>query len=262
MVYVPNNIRFRSVSAKAIAHFYGNKAYILNELLMERNQFSEVARETLLLLFNSYSEWATRIEFMFLNNSTLSHELIQATLAEDDKVQAYHLEVFAERLDKFEPRFIEAWYKINVHTRNAFRTIIQGTETLSHLEAYPIIMAGLSANLQNCLYELYEIDCLLGSDFVQEQVSTNKSNADRMVLYVDNYALEYFLKSGIFMCEERLRYYSTLVHGRLPTLVKNYSTGTVTYAGVIEGDEPLATLLKRCAEIVDIIDIVSDTRPA
>lgn len=262
MVYVPNNIRFRSVSAKAIAHFYSNKAYILNELLMERNQFSEVARETLLLLFNSYSEWASRIEFMFLNNCTLSHELVEATLAEDDKVQAFHLEVFEEFSDKFEPRFIEAWYNINVHTRNAFRTVIQGTETLSHLEAYPIIMAGLSANLQNCLYELYEIDCLFGSDFVQEQVSTNKSNADRMVVYVDNYALEYYLKTGVFMCEERIKYYATLVQGRLPTLVKNYSTGIVTYAGVIEGDEPLATLLKRCAEFVDIIDIISDTRPA
>lgn len=262
MVYVPNNIRFRSVSAKAIAHFYSNKAYILNELLMERNQFSEVARETLLLLFNSYSEWATRIEFMFLNNCTLSNELVAATLAEDDKVQAFHREVFAEYSDKFEPKFIEAWYRINVHTRNAFRAIIQGTENLSHLEAYPIIMAGLSANLQNCLYELYEIDCLFGSDFVQEQVSTNKSNADRMVVYVDNYALEYFLKTGIFMCEERIKYYASLVQGRLPTLIKNYSTGVVTYAGVIEGDEPLATLLKRCAEIVDIIDIISDARPA
>lgn len=262
MVYVPNNIRFRSVSAKAIAHFYSNKAYILNELLMERNQFSEVARETLLLLFNSYSEWITRIEFMFLNNNTLTSTEIDNTLAEEDRVQSYHLEVFENHAGIFKPQFIEAWYNINVHTRNAFRTIIRGTEGLSHLEAYPIILAGLSANLQNCLYELYEIDCLLGSDFVQEQVSTNKSNADRMVLYVDNYALEYFYKTGIFMCEERIKYYSTLVHGRMPTLVKNYSTGIVTYAGVIEGDEPLATLLKKCAEIVDIIDIISDTRSA
>lgn len=259
MVYVPNNIRFRSVSAKVIAHFYSNKAYILNELLMERNQFSEVARETLLLLFNSYSEWATRIEYLFLNNCILTRKEIDSALAEEDRVQSYHLEVFENYADKFQPQFIEAWYGINVHTRNAFRTIIQGTEGLSHLEAYPIIIAGLSASLQNCLYELYEIDCLFGSDFVQEQVSTNKSNADRMVVYVDNYALEYFFKTGIFMCEERIKYYSSLVQGRLPTLVKNYSTSAVTYAGVIEGDEPLATLLKRCAEIVDIIDIVSDT---
>ena len=262
MVYVPNNIRFRSVSAKAIAHFYSNKAYILNELLMERNQFSEVARETLLLLFNSYSDWATRIEFMFLNNNTLSRKEIDDALVEDDRVQSYHLEVFENYAEKFSPAFIEAWYSINVHTRIAFRTIIQGTEGLSHLEAYPIIIAGLSANLQNCLYELYEIDCLFGSDFVPGQDGTNKSNADRMVLYVDNYALEYFLKTGIFMCEERIKYYSTIVHGRLPTLVKNYSTGIVRYAGVIEGDEPLATLLKRCAEYVDIIDIVSVNQTA
>ena len=232
---------------------------MLNVVLMERNQFSETARETLLLLFNSYSNWATRIEYIFLNNHVLSQREIEATLAEEERVQSEHLEIFELYPDLFVPQFIEAWYTVNVHTRNAFRTVIKSTEGQSHLEAYPIILAALSASLQNSMYELYEIDCLLGGDFVQDQCSTNRSNSNRMLLYVDNFALDYYLKSGVFMCEERIKYYNTLACRRLPTLVKNYSTSSVSYSGVIEGDEPLATLLKRCAEHVDIIDIVLPT---
>lgn len=255
MAYVPNNIRFRSVSAKSIEHYYSTKAYILNELLMERHQFSEVARETLLLLFNSYSGFTTRIEYLFLNNSVLTQKEVEATLGEDDWIHSYHLNIFEMYPEIFKEKFIETWLVANAHSREAFRTIIRGTDGMSHMEAYSIIIAGLCANLQNCMYELYEIDCLLGSDFVTEQSTPNRSNSDRMVLYVDNYALDYFYKTGVFMCEERLRYYTSIAQGRLPTLVKNYSTGNVSFSGVIEGDEPLATLLKRCADIVDIIDI-------
>ena len=256
MAFVPNNIRFRSVSAYSLEHFYSTKAYILNVVVTERNQFSETARETLLLLFNSYSSWATRIEYLFLNNHVLTRKEIDETLAEDDKVQSEHLEIFELYPDLFAPKFIDVWYTINVHTRNAFRSIIQSTEGQSHLEAYPIILAALSASLQNCMYELYEIDCLFGSDFVDDHCSTNKSNSNSILLYVDNFALDYYFKSGVFMCEERIKYYSSIACQRLPTLVKNYSTSNVSYSGVIEGDEPLATLLKRCAEYVDIIDIV------
>jgi len=259
MAFVSNNIRFRAVSACSLEHFYSTKAYILDVVLMERNQFSETARETLLLLFNSYSSWATRVEYLFLNNHVLAQKDIEATLAEDDKVQSEHLEIFELYTDLFTPKFIEVWYTVNVHTRNAFRAVIKSTEGQSHLEAYPIIMAALSASLQNCMYELYEIDCLLGGDFVQDQCSTNRSNSNRMLLYVDNFALDYYFHSGIFMCEERIKYYATIACCRLPTLVKNYSTSDVSYSGVIEGDAPLATLLKRCAEYVDIIDIVLPT---
>ena len=48
MAFVPNNIRFRSVTSKALEQFYNAKSYILNELITEKNQFSEVSRELLL----------------------------------------------------------------------------------------------------------------------------------------------------------------------------------------------------------------------
>lgn len=253
--FVPNNIRFRAVSACSLEHFYSTKAYILDVVLMERNQFSTSARETLLLLFNSYSKWATDIEYLFLNNHYVTPTEIDAVLQLEQRLQSNHLEIFELYPQLFTPEFIEAWYKVNTHTRNALRSVITGVEGQSHLEAYPIIMAALSASLQTCMYELYEIDCLLGSELVSDQHSTNRSNSHQMLVYVDNFALDYYHKTGIFMCEERLKFYSALACRRLPTLVKNYSSCNVVFAGVIEGDEPLATLLKRCTAYVDVIDV-------
>nr|DAF93767.1 MAG TPA: hypothetical protein [Myoviridae sp. ctshb19] len=253
--FIKNNIRFRSVAACSLKHFYDAKAYMLDVVINEQNQFSEVAKETLLLLFNSYSKWATDVESIFLNRPTLTRQEIDQTLDAEQALQLRHRVIFEEHTDLFTPKFIEVWWQVNAHTRKAFQTLIRSTQGQSHLEAYPIIMSALGSTLQNCMYELYEIDCLLGGDFVEDRCSTNRSNTNRMVVYVDNFALDYFYKTGVFMCEERIRYYNTIACRRLPTLVKNHSTCNLRYTGVIEGDEPLATLLNRCAEYVDIIDI-------
>lgn len=61
MAYVLNNIRFRSVSSKALERYYNSKSFILNVLIDEQRQFSQVAREILLLFFNSHSDLATRL---------------------------------------------------------------------------------------------------------------------------------------------------------------------------------------------------------
>jgi len=253
--FIPNNIRFRSVAAYSLEHFYAAKSYMLNVVINEQNQFSEVAKETLLLLFNSYSKWATDVEAILLNRPTLTRKEIDLTLDAEQAIQLRHRVIFEQHTDLFNPKFVEVWWQVNAHTRKAFHTLIRSVEGQSHLEAYPIIMSALGSTLQNCMYELYEIDCLFGSDFVEDRCSTNRSNTNRMVLYVDNYALDYFYKTGVFMCEERIRYYNTIACRRLPTLVKNHSTCNLSYSGVIEGDEPLATLLKKCAEYVDIIDV-------
>jgi len=260
--FIKNNIRFRSVAAYSLEHFYAAKSYMLNVVINEQNQFSEVAKETLLLLFNSYSKWAHEVESIFLNRPTLTRAEIDATLDAEQRLQNWHRQVFVENPDLFTQKFVEIWWAVNAHTRKAFQTTIRSVEGQSHLEAYPIIMATLGSTLQNCMYELYEIDCLLGSDFVEDRCSTNRSNSNRMVMYVDNYALDYFYKTGVFMFEERIRYYNTIACRRLPTLVKNHSTCNLSYSGVIEGDEPLATLLKRCAEYVDIIDVETPNLPA
>lgn len=255
MSFVPNNIRFRSVSSKSNQHFYGTKAYILNELLMEKNQFSEVARETMLLLFNSYSDWIMGIERVFLNQPVVTDKEVSEVLLREEQLQQYHLDVFKLHENLFEPKFVELWYRTNAHTREAFRYVIRGTERQSHLEAYPIILAGLENMLQMCLQELYEIDCLLGSDFVHDRCSTNRSNGDRLVVYVDNFTLDYFTSTQIFMCSERLKIYSELTCGKFPVHVKNYSAGTLKFTGVVEGDPLLVALLNRCLPYVDIVDI-------
>lgn len=91
--FTPNNIRFRSVAAYTLEHFYGTKAYMLDVVINEQNQFSEAAKETLLLLFNTYSKWATDVEQIFLNRPILTRQEIEATLDAEAEVQARHKQI-------------------------------------------------------------------------------------------------------------------------------------------------------------------------
>ena len=255
VTFTPNNIIYRSVAACALEHFYGAKSYMLNVAVNEQNQFSETARETLLLLFNSYCKWAQIVESLFLNKPILTRSEVEACIDVANEIQNDHQYIFREHPHIFNPKFMQIWYEANAHTRQAFRNTILSTEGQSHLEAYPLIIAALGSALQMCMYELYEVDCLLGSDLVSDQCTTNRSNSNRMVLYVDNFALDYHKKTGIFMCLERLKVYSQVTACRIPALVKNHTTSNLRYTGTIEGDDPLASLLQQCVEYVNIIDV-------
>lgn len=260
VTFTPNNIRYRSVAACALEHFYGAKSYMLNVVINEQNQFSETAKETLLLLFNSYCKWAQEVESLFLNRPTLTDKEVGACIEIANEIQNDHLQIFADNPQIFEPRFMEIWWQANAGTRQAFRAAVAGTEGQSHLEAYPLIISALSSALQMCMYELYEIDCLLGSDLVADQCSTNRTNRNRMILYVNNYAMECYKTTGVFMCAERLKIYRRYTCSRIPVLIKNHSSSNLTYNGIIEGDEPLASLIRQCVdENIDIVDIETPT---
>lgn len=257
MAFVLNNIRFRSVSSKTLERFYNQKAFMLNELITEKNQFSRVARETLLLLFNSYSSWCTKVEQYMLNRSEINHADRLEILKLRKRVELYHDEIYTLHSDVFKPDFIKHWKQVNWLSQQAFDAKLEKIEGVSQLEAYPMAINALIGYLQTCFYELYEVDCLLGGDFVVDRCSCNKSNPHRVLLYVDEFALEYMEDSGMFICGERYKYYRSISCRDAPLLVKNYSSEEVLFDGAVCGTGTLATELRKVLDGVQVIDIIN-----
>lgn len=257
MNFVKNNIRFRSVAAKALEYFYNSKAFMLNDLILERNQFSEVARETLLLLFNGYSRFVNELESMMLNRYIMDSSDINQIVGHLESIHQTNCNVFDGHYNLFDPQFIRAWQKTHSQNQNALILRVKGILNLTQMEAYPSIVNSIVYALQATLYELYELDCLLGSNFVTKRCTCNRSNTNKLVAYVDDYALDYYSATGTFLLHERIQQYLGMVCEPFPLTIKNYSSETVSMLnGKIEGDDPLATLLKQLQEYVTILEIV------
>ncbi len=250
MSYTPNNIRFRAVSSKALEAFYANKSFMLTELLDDSKQFSTVARECLLLLYSEYSQWTHFLERVMLKSQVLGSGEIKGLLASKQELEFKCVQIFKTHFNTFKPEFINIWLSTHHHSQVAYDRCLERLENTPSIEAYPAAISGLTNLLQTSLFELYELDCLLGSNLVLDKVTENRCNPDNLVLYVDNFALEYQARYGIFLTAERARIYSQRVIGKAPAIIKNYAADTLIYPG-----NPLTVCL---SEWVDIISLLSE----
>lgn len=263
MAYVLNNIRFRSVSSKALQGYYDSKSFILNELIDERKQFSQVAREVLLLFFNSYSDWASKVEYLLLNRNVLDDSDIQIIFQRFGEVVESNKHIFRVHSDVFTADFMRVWGKVHYHIPQNFKRKVRRVSGKSQLEAYPLIIDALVKALQSTLFELYEVDCLLGSNLVEKRVTTNASNTDNLITYIDEGDLAYYRNTGVFIIKERLSYYldEVILPGiQVPIVVKNYTEEKIELQdGVVVGDQPLAKLLTDIQENprIKIVEVLS-----
>lgn len=237
--FTKNNIRFRMVSSKALEHFYSFKGYLLAELLQENNQFSEPARETLLLLYNSYSHFLQNLEHQLLRHQPNVQGLVEQVHITREKT----LHLLHANPDVFLPEFLEHFLAINHSHVAAFLSMLEDCPATS-IEAFPYVVCKTSAYIQTAMYEMYEIDCLLGSNFVEKRLSTNETSFNSsLLLYVDNFSIVYYNKTGIFCPLLRAQTYNSWV-GRQNVVVKDY--GSID----IVGESPIL-------KINDFLNVVS-----
>lgn len=263
MAYVLNNIRFRSVSSKALERYYNSKSFILNELIDERKQFSQVAREVQLLFFNTYSDWASKVESLLLNRNTVDESDIKIIFQRFGEVVESNKQIFAIHSDVFLPEYLKVFSAVHKHIPQSFKRRVRESIGVSQLEAYPLIIDALVAALQRTLYELYEIDCLLGSNLVEQKVTTNESQPDAVITYIGREDLRDYRETGSFITKHRLEHY--LAHVVLPDVVipvkvKNYTEDTIELRnGVVVGDQPIARMLTDLQENprIKIVEITS-----
>lgn len=263
MAYVLNNIRFRSVSSKALERYYNSKSFILNELIDERKQFSQVAREIQLLFFNTYSDWASKVESLLLNRSKVDESDIKIIFQRFGEVVESNKQIFAIHSDVFRPEFLKTFAAVHKHIPQSFKRRVRESIGISQLEAYPLIIDALVAALQRTLYELYEIDCLLGSNLVANKVTSNASQQDHVITYIGLDDLRDYRETGSFITKHRLTHYLENVvmpNVVIPVKVRNYTEDFVELKnGVVVGAQPISRLLTDLQENprIKIIEITS-----
>lgn len=208
-VFVRNNIQYRLIASKAIEGYYRSKAFILNELISPQNNFGSSAREIMLLLFNIHSESLVVIENTLLESHTVGAAESSAIHSEINRRFREVGRVFDQHMDVFDNNFIRPWLKIHKQVHMGFYEQLKCLAGMDRDLAFPYVTECIRIYLNAILFELYELDCLLGSTLVKRTVSTNNSNPDTLILFVDDLTKEYGEISKIDPEMERLKYYVT-----------------------------------------------------
>jgi len=228
MSFVRNNIRYRSAASKAMEGYYNSKAFILNELIKPTNGLSETAKEVCLLLFNKHADWLAYSEHLMLNKVSIGkEEICSIQFALDSIAIAIH-RTFDENPDVFEPKFIKHWSHIHRQSLTTLKASLDDAENMAQLIAFPYATECLVAHLNTTLFELYELDCLLGSDIVLNKISTNYTQPDKLILFVEDGSLSSGPCMGIGPELDRYNYYmENLIDPdkEFTVEIRDYSTG-------------------------------------
>lgn len=265
-MYVQNNIGFRVVSSKNLENFYRFKSSVLFELDNERNKFSGVAKEIMLLFLHKYSTWCTTVEALLINRHVIDETDIQIILQRYGEIVEENRQTFRIYNPIFDPEFVSVWRKNHKHVQYSFKERVRATVGLRNTEAYPLIIDALVQALDSTKYELYEVDCLLGSSYVKKCITTNNSlqgNAN-LSMYVSNDILQYYYEKDVNLIKSRLQFYKETVlqdDVELNLVIKNYTNEKAfkDVAGNIIGSQTLKTFLTELNDLdyVNVVEIVS-----
>lgn len=224
--FVRNNIRYRSAASKALEGYYNSKAFILNELIDPKNGFDQSAKETLLLMFNKHAEWLLYVENLLLNRGVVGKEEIKLVIENLSCAFKSIIQIINQHGDVFDQEFIRPWLRIHRQVEIAVYDSIAHSEGMTQIIAFPYITECLISYLNATLFELYELDCLLGSNQVKTKASKNSTNPDRVILFVDDVTARYREISGRVPEIERLAYYveTFIDQAKVDVEIRDYST--------------------------------------
>lgn len=217
--FVRNNIRYRSAASKALEGYYNSKAFILNELVTRENGFGESAKEILLLLFNRHAEWLFHTEALLLNKSNVSESDVH-NMQQD--LKSTTIDVFStldEHPEVFDVQYVKHWRHIHEQKLTVLLDMFTDIRGMTQIIAFPYATECLVEYLNSTLFELYELDCLLGSDLVESKLSTNRSAAQKLVLHIDDLSIAWSEKNGKQAEMERVLYYENLFCERKTDIV-------------------------------------------
>lgn len=265
MAFMSNNIKYRSVTAKALEGYYSTKAFILNELSDSRNDFSKGAREMLLMMLNNYKEWTDYTEQYLLDKKVVRQQDVEVVLANLERISFVNMTVFDSHPEIFPTELVSLWKKVGKNTIKYFYYRVQYAIGMDHLEAYPYLIDCLLDSLQITMYELYEIDCLLGCELLKtgRPITTNRSNPNRLVVIIDDKDIDALKALRVFDPLERLNTYIQYVEADSPVLLKNLSSSDVMFnsgTGEITGDVVLSQQLSSLVSQFNIVELMGTKR--
>lgn len=265
MAFMSNNIKYRSTTAKALEGYYSTKAFILNELSDSRNDFSKGARELLLMMLNNYKEWTDFTEQYLLDKKQVSAQDIEVVVSNLQRITSVNLTVFESHPDVFPTELLRLWKSVGKNTWTYFFHRVRRASGMDHIEAYPYLVDCLLALLQSTMYELYEIDCLLGCELLKSgrPITTNRSNPNRLVVIIDDKDIDCITELSLFDPLVRLNSYIEYVELKTPVLIKNLSATGVSFSpntGEVTGDPTLAQHISSLVTRFNVVELMGNKR--
>jgi hypothetical protein len=189
MAFIRNNIRYRSAASKAMEGYYNSKAFILNELINPDNGFSSTAKEVVLLLFNKHTDWLSYSEHLLLDKTVIGQDEIDSMQVSLGSIAIAINRTFNENSEVFDSLFIRHWTHIHYNNLRVMKSALAEAEGMPQIIAFPYAAECLVEYLNTTLFEIYELDCLLGSNFVKEQTTSNNSQPEKLILFIDDGSL-------------------------------------------------------------------------
>lgn len=254
--FIRNNICFRSAAAKALEGYYNSKAYLLNEVISSKNSCSETTKEVLLLLFNTYNNVLFFAETQLLDKSTVSLDDVESITKELVNKFERICVIFDQNIDIFDSNFIRHWMKIHKQLLFALYHNVKGILNLQPIIAFPMLTESLTDYLNATLFELHELDSLLGSNIVKKRITTNDSLPNGLILYMDDLSAVYGEATGVGPEMERFLYYvDTLIDpdAKFEVQVKDYSNRIEDSRG--SNSNALVRQLKGYPQVIEVLTI-------
>lgn len=223
--FVRNNIRYRSAASKALEGYYNSKAFILNELVKKESQFGENAKEILLLLFNKHADWLFHTEALLLGKEKVSESDVQLMQEDLRSVSDSVNAILEKHTEVFDPEYIRHWRVIHGQKFVVLLDMIKSVNGMPRILAFPFATECLVEYLNSTLFEIYELDCLLGSDLVNTKLSDNMCSSNTLVLHIDDISVQYSEKTKQPAEIVRLQYYLNNILKesiQFPVVIRNY----------------------------------------
>lgn len=245
--FVRNNIRYRSAASKALEGYYNSKAFILNQLVTPENGFGEDAKEILLLLFNKHADWLFHTEALLLDKCEVSARDVERMQTDLKNVTSSVADILRKHTEVFNQEFVAHWTAIHAQKHKVLMAMVEDVVGMTQIIAFPYVTECLIEYLNSTLFEIYELDCLLGSDFVRTSLSTNNSHPHTLVLHIDDISVHYASIKGVSAEMERIAYYEQhILDGRSKIHVK-----VRDYVARSESIKPRSAIIQELKEFIE-----------
>jgi len=163
--FIPNNISFRMVSAKAKERYANSQAFALSQLQDQTtHKFSQTAIEILLLKYDMWFKWLLDCELTLRKEGTTSKTTRESLIYELNVIQREYIDIIKQNSQHFEPDFSGLWLKAHTSLYDMLKKSVLAYEANSITGLILHISDILTKVMDATLYELHEVDNIVNSE--------------------------------------------------------------------------------------------------
>jgi len=161
--FIKNNIQYRIASSRALVNYKNAQVFLMSEVAFNPfHNFSNIAKEILLLKYDIWFDYLCEIEQYFLveKGKYITEENVNIINELSDMRVSYYKRIMRENEDVFEPKYIEIWNEVHELVYGYLKETINDLIDLKKSEGFIKLTENVINVMNHSLYELYEIDVL------------------------------------------------------------------------------------------------------